>query len=197
MPKTYDLLGQKLGRLLILRKIGAIKRKNSDKTDIFWECLCDCGNSKQATTTYLQQNINHSCGCFNRENALRTIKLAHKANTLSGKEASFREAFRAYKSVCAEQRGHEFTLTKEEFKFITSKDCYYCETPPSNGVKRRHTIETTYLYNGLDRVDNDKGYTIDNVVPCCKYCNQMKSDLTQEEFYAKIKKINSKIKERI
>jgi hypothetical protein len=31
-------------------------------------------------------------------------------------------------------------------------------------------------------VDNTKGYTKENCVPCCKICNRLKSDLTKEEF---------------
>jgi len=36
--------------------------------------------------------------------------------------------------------------------------------------------------DGVDRVDNTKGYTKENCVPCCKICNRLKSDLTKEEF---------------
>ena len=39
-----------------------------------------------------------------------------------------------------------------------------------------------FVYNGLDRVDNEKGYTIDNVVPCCKHCNYAKRNRSVEEF---------------
>jgi hypothetical protein len=31
-----------------------------------------------------------------------------------------------------------------------------------------------YTYNGIDRVDNSKGYTPENTVPCCKICNKIK-----------------------
>lgn len=33
----------------------------------------------------------------------------------------------------------------------------------------------------IDRIDSDKGYTIDNVQLVCMAVNQMKSDLTNEE----------------
>ena len=41
--------------------------------------------------------------------------------------------------------------------------------------------------NGIDRINSDKGYTIDNCVPCCAQCNHMKLDYTTEEFLTKIK----------
>jgi 2-iminoacetate synthase ThiH len=35
------------------------------------------------------------------------------------------------------------------------------------------------IYNGIDRVDNDKGYLLNNCVGACKFCNFAKkqSDL--------------------
>ena len=44
-------------------------------------------------------------------------------------------------------------------------------------------------FNGLDRIDSSKGYTIDNVVSCCKYCNFAKNDLTVDEFKEHISEI--------
>lgn len=37
-------------------------------------------------------------------------------------------------------------------------------------------------YNGIDRTDNDKGYTTDNCVSCCGKCNSLKGTLSQGEF---------------
>ncbi len=36
--------------------------------------------------------------------------------------------------------------------------------------------------NGIDRVDNERGYLTDNTVPCCWECNDMKATSTAEEF---------------
>lgn len=41
---------------------------------------------------------------------------------------------------------------------------------------------SSYRYNGIDRVDNNKGYEIENVVTCCTDCNKKKLKKTQEEF---------------
>lgn len=35
---------------------------------------------------------------------------------------------------------------------------------------------------GVDRVDNAKGYVMDNVVPCCAICNSMKSSMKLVDF---------------
>lgn len=70
----------------------------------------------------------------------------------------------------ANNKGLVWELTFEEYINLISKNCTYCEGPLSSRV-------------GLDRLDNDLGYNISNVVPCCKYCNSIRSDkFTYEEF---------------
>jgi len=44
-------------------------------------------------------------------------------------------------------------------------------------------------YNGIDRINNERGYLKENCVAACFKCNKMKSDYTQEEFLDHIKKI--------
>ena len=43
---------------------------------------------------------------------------------------------------------------------------------------------------GVDRVDSDKFYDIDNCVPCCEECNKMKLNMTTEKFLGHINKIH-------
>ena len=61
----------------------------------------------------------------------------------------------------------EVFITEEEFKTLSEQECYYCgkEGP-----------------NGIDRVDNTRGYKKDNCVPCCKHCNYVKGDLSKSDF---------------
>lgn len=72
-------------------------------------------------------------------------------------------------------RGLEFYLTLEQFNSFWQKDCYYCG----------HRVETI----GLDRINNDEGYRIDNVVSCCSVCNVMRMDLTQDQFIDQVRAI--------
>lgn len=75
----------------------------------------------------------------------------------------------------ARHRHLSFEITKEEFMTFWQKPCYYC------GQK----VATI----GLDRVDNDLGYTIENVVPCCSKCNFMKSAADKQEFIRHCRRI--------
>ncbi len=102
-----------------------------------------------------------------------------------------------YQNVCAKPRGLEFTLTIEEFLELIDGDCFYCDSPPSNEFGKNNKYLTgSHIYNGIDRLDNNKGYTLTNCVPCCKICNKMKSNLGYDEFFSHIKKIyNRRIKD--
>tara|TARA_R110000822_G_scaffold63045_1_gene155137 strand:+ start:76 stop:567 length:492 start_codon:yes stop_codon:yes gene_type:complete len=71
------------------------------------------------------------------------------------------------------QRGRHFDLPYEFYESqLWGKPCHYC------GCE----IEVT----GLDRKDNDKGYTPDNVVPCCRGCNRKKQTKPYEQYLLEI-----------
>lgn len=96
----------------------------------------------------------------------------------------------------ANRRNYKFSLSLQQFKNITKKNCFYCGVKPLHkciSTSKRTTEATkrygTYLYNGVDRLDNTKGYTINNSVPCCGNCNRAKHFLTKEQFLCMIKKI--------
>lgn len=66
------------------------------------------------------------------------------------------------------------TVNYDDFVALAIKPCYYC------GVYQSSTC------NGVDRIDNNKGYISTNVVPCCTMCNMMKNDQPIEALYDKI-----------
>ena len=83
--------------------------------------------------------------------------------------------------------GRENSLTPLDFKALTEGNCHYCGSPPANWTKVP-TIKNIQ-YNGVDRIDNKKGYHLGNVVSCCKTCNAMKSALSQEQFIDHIRRV--------
>ena len=89
----------------------------------------------------------------------------------------------------ARRKGQAFTLTVDQFREITSSLCHYCGQLP-NSVKRVNKSEWgTYVYTGIDRVDNALGYTLGNSVSCCAACNQAKMDATYAEYCNHIRQI--------
>jgi hypothetical protein len=77
----------------------------------------------------------------------------------------------------ARVRGIEFNLSKQQVTDLVSKNCHYCDEMNDKGV------------NGIDRIDNDIGYIIDNSVPCCTVCNYMKGELSKANFIGYCKNI--------
>ena len=75
----------------------------------------------------------------------------------------------------AKKRNIAFNLTEKQFMSFWSKSCFYC------GDK----IQTI----GLDRIKNEIGYEIKNIVSCCADCNYMKSQKTIQQFKEKCIKI--------
>lgn len=82
----------------------------------------------------------------------------------------------------AKTRGYEFKLTKKQYGDLIQQPCHYCGAAASEGNRHLVARREYFYWNGLDRVDNDKGYVIDNVVPCCPTCNVAKHNHSLEEF---------------
>lgn len=73
---------------------------------------------------------------------------------------------------------------------VVFKKCHYCNIEPfvSTKIINNNGAEH-FLYNGIDRIDNNKGYVLNNVVPCCKQCNFAKYIQTYDEFKNYIKRL--------
>lgn len=96
----------------------------------------------------------------------------------------------------ARVRGLKFNINYEQFLLLTSQNCFYCDSKlkqchKAESVKKR--FNGLYYYNGLDRVDNDKNYELDNVVPCCMTCNRAKNKMSITDFKKWVKQIYLKL----
>jgi len=164
-----NLVGNRYGKLIVTRFLYSNRvhapNKNSH-TDTYWECLCDCGNKVKVLTRMLNSGDVKSCGCL-------------PVGPRPTEKAAFNELYNRY--ICSSRkRNIEFSLTKEKFKEITKQNCFYCGAEPQH-ISRKNR-EFPYHYNGIDPVDNNKGYMNINVVPCCGSCNKMKLEMSVDEF---------------
>ena len=110
-------------------------------------------------------------------------------------KAAFVDLYNNYKRG-AKQRELSFLLSVEEFFELTTSDCHYCgESPVQVKQPRKHAYRNSepFLYNGIDRVDNEAGYEYKNCVPCCKSCNKMKGTLDVNTFIEKALSIAKRI----
>lgn len=77
----------------------------------------------------------------------------------------------------ANTRGKEVFLTEEEYVLLMDGAvCYLCGNLPLTG----------WSGHGLDRVDNEQGYTLENVKPCCIDCNRKKFTRSLEVYLEEV-----------
>lgn len=90
-------------------------------------------------------------------------------------DGTFPRDYSAYKKSATE-RGIEWSLGEDEFDRLTKSgaSCFYCGD--CNNCM------------GVDRKDNDVGYSATNVVACCKTCNYFKWNLSVDAFLDKCRR---------
>ena len=187
MSKFIDLTGQKFGRLTVIGR--ADKNKGGQWK---WNCKCECGKPTIVIAGNLKNGHTKSCGCLRDEKGKENFTRYAESRKMEYRFASMKALIRGYESS-AKRRGHIYNLTEEQFVEITQKDCFYCGEKPNNIIKR-NGYNGDYIHNGIDRIDNTKGYTINNVVPCCKICNQAKHKLSLQEFKNWVEKVCNRFK---
>ena len=80
----------------------------------------------------------------------------------------------------AKARGLNINLDVNKYQNLINSGCHFCGDDLKN--------EKGYC---LDRVDSTKGYSITNVVACCKICNRAKSNMDIWDFVQWLNKANT------
>ena len=173
MAKFTDLTGRLFGRLLVINRV-------RDKIGVYYLCRCNCGNEKIVRASHLVSNKIQSCRCLNAEKTA-------KVNRYKSGEANFNLLYNTYIQN-AKKRKLIFSISKEDFKGIVARNCFYCGTAPTNSTNHQRTFGA-FLSNGVDRVNNNIGYETGNCVPCCTTCNKAKLTMSKEEFFRWIKRV--------
>ena len=162
-------VGGKFGCLEVTKDLGTAERCGVFQRRL--ECVCDCGNVFVAWAGPLRAGNTKSCGC---------LRKGRRESRLPLGEAAFRAVFRSYQGN-ARTHGRPFILDLDETRELFQSPCTYCGFPPQT-ISKTRAGHGEFVYNGLDRVDNTKGYVPGNVVPCCSRCNIAKQDLSVGEF---------------
>lgn len=68
----------------------------------------------------------------------------------------------------AKVRGFNWEIPLDMYTTLLQNSCYYCSD--------RLGCVKTECGAGLDRLDNSKGYILNNIVPCCGFCNVFRND---------------------
>lgn len=158
----------------VLEFSGKKKKDKGGHNRNVYICSCGlCSNKFEATLNGLKNRT--SCGCKRKATETSTQHILY----LQIKNG-------------AKIRNLTFDMTFNEYLMLSKENCLYCNKPPE--FKNSKALAMSINANGIDRIDNTKGYIKGNLAPCCAKCNTMKLDDTQEEFFKQIELIYHNIK---
>lgn len=166
-PPVVCFPGDVYGTLTLIERMPLDNSRGHYK----WRTLCECGKERIIHQRSLRKNTLTTCG---------VPPCSRNKRRLSPGETATRTRYSDYQRK-ARRRGLSFSISLDEFQILTSLPCHYCASPPSNQTKDRHG-GGVFVYSGIDRVDSNIGYEIDNVVSACFVCNRAKMNMPVEEF---------------
>lgn len=178
------------GKLIVINSIPSMTLSKTSRAQ--FEVKCECGLEFKAIGTNLRNGVTTSCKkCsfknreLNKSTKVSQIEQLYNHNIVIRCKDSKKEIIN--------------NLSLTDFEVLIFQNCYYCGDKPKPSLRfknRKYLNSETILINGIDRIDSDLGYSIENCVPCCTTCNKMKMDLKQNEFILKIEKIMNNLKIR-
>lgn len=78
MGVFIDLTGKRFGRWTVIKK--TLTTGNGMKPCVHWECLCDCGETREVMASSLRSGVSQSCGCFQRERVAEVSSVVHRTH---------------------------------------------------------------------------------------------------------------------
>ena len=190
MGSFLDRTGLKYGRLTVIKHSGKDKRNKH-----LWLCKCECGNEKIVVSDNLSSGKSNSCGCLKKE------FLANSGFQFRGIDdredavlkVQYSHLKRRHKKIDTIRNVISFLV----FKDLSKSKCKYCGLEHSKEIEDRLSeksdgkklSDNVIKINGIDRVDSNIGYTKENSVACCKYCNFAKHTMSEDDFYKWIRRV--------
>ena len=172
-----DLSGQRFGCLTV---VSFGDREVCPPNNVFkirWLCKCDCGKEKLIRAESLRSKNTISCDCSRKETLSKIGKLKAKDPQEKGLGLQLSSYQRA-----AKNRNISWDLSDEQALVLFNSKCFYCGVFPTQRPTGAGKHYRFYKANGIDRIDNESGYTVGNTVPCCSVCNFAKNKMTVANF---------------
>lgn len=157
-----DLTGNKFGKLIVIKECG-FKTFPSGKKIKLWECLCECGNSKNILGTSLKSGNTISCGC---EQKIRTSKARRcdltgkRFGKLIAKEYSHCDKKNRSYWKCVCDCGSEKTINTASLKSGRSKSCGCRQGNYTHGMWGKPGYKAVYLKDPIKKVKHSVGVAI-------------------------------------
>lgn len=166
-----SLVGKIFGRLRVIKEVDKKGR------DTRYLCICEDGNEVEVDARHLRSGKTSSCGCLAQETRSKNGKF----HRIEDRESVLINGLFAKFKNDAKHRKIKVELKSEEFRNIVLSNCFYCGSFPQNEFIYTYSNEKI-KYNGIDRIDNEKPYCLNNVVPCCWRCNSSKNNMSLLDF---------------
>jgi hypothetical protein len=162
--QKYDSMTEEQKYALLQKRKEHYLAKTSVQRDIDRSMSAIYRHNK--TESQLQKRKEQNHAYYMKRTVARKKEIKEQDRT---KLRDMRRRFSMSKSS-AKKRHKDWGISLEQFAALNALPCHYC-----GGALNETGI-------GLDRVDNDNGYKIDNVVPCCGTCNRAKHIMSRIEF---------------
>ena len=151
MSKRINLIKQKFGRLTVVQR-----KDNNKNNNVFWLCLCNCGNTKNIRSSDLRNGNIKSCGCLRKEKIIiNNINRTKHGHTKNKKITPTYYSWRTMIQRCTnpnDPRYHDYG-GRGITVCVTWKDSF------ENFLKDMGERPSK---NQIDRIKNDKGYCKEN-----------------------------------
>ena len=189
MPRFKDRAGDKHGRLTVLSHAGKDRRNKH-----LWLCLCECGNKKVVVSDNLSSGKSNSCGCLKAE---FLAKKGNQYGLYEDREIALLKVQYSHLKRRDKSKGFTDTMSFSVFANLSKSPCKYCGLEYSKEIEdrlnesksKKRLSDHILRCNGIDRIDSAKGYTKENSVSCCKFCNTAKNTMSEEDFYVWVKRV--------
>lgn len=156
--RTIDLVGHQFGRLIVEAK--AASKPNGSSVVACWQCKCSCGSSVTVRGSSLRKGETNSCGCLRLDRVRE--KLTKHGAAKKGKVSPEYAAYHAMKRRCSDPKNKEFKNYGARGIAVCSSWLHGDGALSGFEVFLSEMGEKPSAEHTVDRIDNDKGYSISN-----------------------------------
>lgn len=186
MAKT-DHTGKQIRNFTVITKTDRKKKRPNGRSYFIYLCKCSCGKDFESNASEFEwrfgcndcskkhhydkvvENMQKTLSANpSRRTALSVLSPASKGNI----KGSYANYIVNWIKGTATKRNLIWNLDSVDVFYMIQESCFYCG----------HSVNFPDTRNGLDRIDNTKGYIPGNVVACCFTCNIAKHEMTIDEF---------------
>jgi len=159
-----DLTGMRFGRLMVVRR-----GKGDGHSKSRWSCRCDCGSSVLVNSSSLLRGLTKSCSCLKAERCRKGFMDISKSYYTKLRRGAVRRGLQFGIDIediwsQYEAQGGLCALTGREIRFWPNMD------------RPEHQTAS------VDRIDNDRGYTTDNIQIVHKEANAARGKMPVDAF---------------